>query len=155
MTSIGIVQTSLWSLDALVTPGGVMTFIRLAARKSGISTGQMHLHVTKEDLTLTYFFLYAMTRNAINITMYTYSHITSCINPRQISGTWPSTFAVILESLADWLSFQNSKYNNTSFGKYGYSQSSNKTWLYCEITHKNRKSERNTVRKCENLFFLK
>lgn len=51
MTSIGIVQTPLWSLDALVTPGGVMTFIRLAARKSGISTGQMHLHGTEKDLT--------------------------------------------------------------------------------------------------------
>lgn len=83
--------------------------------------------------------------------MYTYSYITSCINPRQISGTWPSTFVVILECSADWLSFQNSKYNNTIFGKYGYSQSSNKTWLNCEITNKNRKSERNTVR--ENLFF--
>lgn len=58
MTSIGIVQTPLWSLDALVTTGGVMTFIRLAARKSGISTGQVHLHGTGKDLTLTYFSLY-------------------------------------------------------------------------------------------------
>lgn len=57
MTSIGIVQTPLWSLDALVTTGGVMTFIRFSARKSGISTGQMHLHGTEKDLTLTYFSL--------------------------------------------------------------------------------------------------
>lgn len=58
MTSIGIVQTPLWSLDALVTPGVVMTLIRFSARKSGISTGQMHLHGTEKDLTLTYFSLY-------------------------------------------------------------------------------------------------
>lgn len=101
MTLIGIVQTPLWSLDALVTPGGVMTFIRLAARKSGINTGQMHLHGTKEDLTLTYFSLYydKKCNKYYNVYLFPYHIVYQ-----------PST-----------------NFRHLTFGKYEYSQSSNKT----------------------------
>lgn len=104
VTEKSLVQTPLWSLDALVTPGGVMTFIRLAARKSGISTGQMHLHGKEKDLTLTYFSLYydKKCNKYYNVYLFPY-HIV--YQPSANFRHLTFTFAVILDCLADWWSF--------------------------------------------------
>ena len=58
VTEKSLVQTPLWSLDALVTPGGVNDSYRLSTTETGDKHRPYGLHGTEKDLTLTNFSLY-------------------------------------------------------------------------------------------------